>query len=51
MQTTVDAKHKLIADLKVTPKSNDLGQLAPMALRAQRLFDHKTFEVLADKGY
>jgi len=51
MQTTVDAKHKLIADFKVTCKPNDLGQLAPMALRAKRLFGHKTFEVLADKGY
>jgi len=51
VQTTVDARHKLIADFKVTCKPNDLGQLAPMALRAKRLFDHKTFEVLADKGY
>jgi len=51
VQTTVDAKHKLIADFKVTSKPNDLGQLAPMALRAKRLFGHKTFEVLADKGY
>ena len=51
VQTTVDAKHKLIADFKVTKKPNDLGQLAPMALRAKRLFGNKTFEVLADKGY
>ena len=51
VQTTVDAKHKLIADFKVTSKPNDLGQLAPMALRAKRLFGNKTFEVLADKGY
>jgi len=51
VQTTVDAKHKLIADFKVTQKPNDLGQLAPMVLRAKRLFGHKTFEVLADKGY
>ena len=51
VQTTVDAKHKLIADFKVTSKPNDLGQLAPMALRARRLFGNKTFEVLADKGY
>jgi len=51
VQTTVDAKHKLIADFKVTCKPNDLGQLAPMALRAKKLFGNKTFEVLADKGY
>jgi len=50
VQTTVDAKHKLIADFKVTSKPNDLGQLAPMVLRAKRLFG-KTFEVVADKGY
>src|SRR4030042_3492270 len=51
VQTTVDAKHKLIADFKVPQKPNDLGQLAPMALRAKKLFENKTFEVLADKGY
>lgn len=51
VHTTVDAKHKLIADFKVTGKPNDLGQLAPMTLRAKRLFGNKTFEVLADKGY
>jgi len=51
VQTTVDAKHKLIADFKVTQKPNDLGQLAPMAIRAKKLFENQTFEVLADKGY
>ena len=51
MQTTVDAKHKLIADFKVIQKPNDLGELDNMALRAKKLFGHKTFEVLADKGY
>ena len=51
VQTTVDAKHKLIADFKVTQKPNDLGQLAPMALRVKKLFGDKAFEVLADKGY
>jgi len=50
VQISVDAKHKLIADFKVTSKPNDQGQLAPMVLRAKRLF-HKTFEVVADKGY
>lgn len=42
---------KTIADFKVICKSNDLGQLASMALRAKRLFGDKTFEVLIDKGY
>lgn len=51
MQTTVDAKHKLIADFKVTQKPNDLGELDHMALRVKKLFGNKAFEVLADKGY
>ena len=51
VQTTVDAKHKLIADFKVTQKPNDLGELDHMALRAKKLFGKKAFEVLADKGY
>jgi transposase len=51
VQTTVDAKHKLIADFKVTQKPNDLGELDNMAMRAKKLFGNKTFEALADKGY
>lgn len=51
VQTTVDAKHKLIVDFKVTQKPNDLGELDNMALRAKKLFGGKDFEVLADKGY
>ncbi|PIX34876.1 MAG: DDE transposase, partial [Candidatus Infernicultor aquiphilus] len=51
VQTTVDAKHKLIADFKVTQKPNDLGELDHMAMRAKKLFGNKAFEVLADKGY
>ncbi|MEW6572220.1 MAG: hypothetical protein AB1374_01085 [Bacillota bacterium] len=51
VQTTVDSKHKLIADFKVTQKPNDLGELDNMALRAKKLFGGKEFEVLADKGY
>ena len=51
VQTTVDAKHKLIADFKITQKPNDLGELDNMAIRAKKLFGNKTFEVLADKGY
>lgn len=51
IQTTVDAKHKLIADFKVTSKPNDLGQLAPMAMRARKILHNKNFTVLADKGY
>jgi len=51
IQTTVDAKHKLIADFKVIQKPNDLGELDNMAIRAKKLFGNETFEVLADKGY
>ncbi len=39
LQTTVDAKHKLIADFKVKLKSNDLGELDNMALRAKNTQD------------
>ena len=51
VQTTVDAKHKLIADFKVTDKPNDQGQLAPMAWRARKILGKQVFTVLADKGY
>lgn len=51
VQTTVDAKYKLIADFKVSQKPNDLGELDNMALRAKKLFNGKDFEALADKGY
>ena len=36
VQTTLDAKHKLICDFEVITKPNDLGQLYPMSLRANR---------------
>ena len=51
VQTTVDAKHKLIADYKITTNPNDLGELDNMALRAKAIFQVKELEVLADKGY
>jgi transposase len=51
IQTTVDAKHKLVADFKVTDSPNDLGELDNMALRARAVFGVKKLEVLADKGY
>jgi len=51
VQTTVDAKNKLILDFKVTSHPNDLGELDNMALRAKKLFKGKSFTVLADKGY
>ncbi len=51
VQTTVDARHKLIADFKVTQNPNDLGELDNMALRCKKLFRVNQLEVLADKGY
>lgn len=51
VQTTVDDKHSLIADFKISQKPNDLGELDNMALRAKKLFGGKDFDVLADKGY
>ncbi len=51
VQTTVDSKHKLIADFKVTQNPNDLGELDNMALRAKKLFGVESLEVVADKGY
>lgn len=41
VQTTVDSKHKLIIDFKVTQNSNDLGELDNMALRAKKIFEDK----------
>lgn len=37
----MDAKHKLIVDYKVSKKSNDLGELDNMALRAKKNFKEK----------
>lgn len=54
VQTTVDAKHKLVLDFEVTNQPNDMGQLDDMALRAKTLLKQGKEEkltVLADKGY
>jgi len=51
VQTSVDARHKLIADFMVTGKPNDLGELAPMAMRAKKILGNENFTILADKGY
>jgi len=51
VQTSVDHKHKLICDFKVTNEPNDLGKLSPMALRAKEIFEVEKLDVLADKGY
>lgn len=51
VQTSVDSKHKLISDFEVTTEPNDLGQLAPMALRTKEILEVEEINVLADKGY
>jgi len=51
VQTSVDAKHNLIADFKVTDSPNDQRQLAPMVLRSKKILGSNGFTVLADKGY
>lgn len=51
VQTTVDAKHKLIVVFKVSQKPNDLGELDNMALRAKKNIWRTDFEALPDKGY
>lgn len=51
VQTTVDAKHKLIVDFEVTQNPNDLGELDDMAIRAKEFFEVEELTILADKGY
>lgn len=51
VQTTVDAKHKLVVDYKLTTDANDIGELDNTALRARKLFGGLRFKVLADKRY
>ena len=49
LQTTVDARHKLLLDYQVT-NTNDSRALAPMVARAKSIIGHP-FTVLFDKGY
>ncbi len=44
VQTTVDSKHKLIADFKVTQNPNDLGELDNMAMRVKSFLVEKTLK-------
>lgn len=51
VQSTTEAKNKLIIDYKVTNSVSDREQLAVMARRAQRIVKNKDIEILADTGY
>jgi len=50
IQTTVDDKHKLILDYKVT-NSNDSKAMGMMLRRAEKIIGSNTFIGLYDKGY
>lgn len=50
VQTTVDEKHKLTLDYKVT-NQNDSKALSPMLRRAKVILGHGEFTALYDKGY
>lgn len=51
IQTTVDAKHKLIVDHETTNEVLDNNQLSKMAKRAKDILQVEELEALADKGY
>ena len=51
VQSTVDSKHRLIADIDVVQEGNDLRQLYRMARRAKAQLNSAALEVLADAGY
>lgn len=50
VQQTVDDKHQLIVDHKVTNQT-DMGELADMAIRAKEIMDADQLIAVADKGY
>lgn len=50
VQTTVDAKHHLTLDYKVT-NHNDSKAMGPMLRRAKTIIGHANFTALYDKGY
>lgn len=51
VQSTVDAKHHLIADVDVVQDGSDIRQLYRMARRTQVQLKSRSLEVLADAGY
>jgi len=50
VQTTVDGKHNLTLDYKVT-NENDSKAMGPMLGRAKKILGHTGFTALYDKGY
>jgi transposase len=51
VQTAVDAKCHLVADINITNHPNDHGQLSHMALQTQATMRKRDITFLADKGY
>ncbi len=51
VQTSIDAKHKLIVEHEVTNNPTDHAQLAKMALKTKETLQVEEMNVLADMGY
>lgn len=51
VQTSVDSKHKLIAEFKVTNYGNDMNQLSDMAAMTAEILNAPDIAVVADKGF
>jgi transposase len=51
VQAAVDDKHHMVADIDVTNRADDHGQLSNMALRTQEVLRKCDICFLADKGY
>jgi transposase len=51
VQTSVDSKHKLIAEFDVTNDGNDMKQLADMAMATAEILEAPNLTATADTGY
>lgn len=51
IQVATDTESHLLCDYEVTNKTNDMGQLTPLAKKSQKLLKLNNIEVVADKGY
>lgn len=51
VQTTVDAKNKLIVDFKVTNQGNDLNFITPMAVSSKENLEVDKITAVTDAGY
>lgn len=51
IQAAVDSKNKLVTTFEVINKSTDYGQLYNISDKAKSIFNIKSIESLADKGY